>query len=81
MWRILLGLILVWGLAAHAVETPKPAASPAPKPKPVEDPTPGLNCPGCGTRVRLEQDRPPPWCPRCGLDLKHLAAGVRPNPG
>ena len=23
MWRILLGLILVWGLAAHAVETPK----------------------------------------------------------
>jgi hypothetical protein len=29
-----------------------------------------FGCPSCGWRIPLDDNRLPPWCPRCGNDLK-----------
>ncbi len=39
-----------------------------------------INCPSCPNTIVLKatDDRPPPWCPRCGGDLKPHAVPILP---
>lgn len=40
-----------------------------------------LECPRCYTKI-ADDDRPPPWCPHCGTDLKAARAPAAPaSPG
>src|SRR5437588_7675929 len=40
-----------------------------------------INCPSCPHVIVLQSavDRPPPWCPRCGGDLKPRAVPKLPD--
>src|SRR5437773_8194451 len=40
---------------------------------------PPPHCSVCGHAILLNGDRPPPWCPHCGADLKARTSD-RPDP-
>ena len=37
-----------------------------------------IECPRCYTKVAMAGDRPPPWCPQCGGELKAAAPNREP---
>ena len=37
-----------------------------------------IECPRCYTKVPMDGDRPRPWCPQCGGELKAAAASQEP---
>src|SRR5262245_22586912 len=47
-----------------------------------------IECPRCFTKIQVQDNRLPPWCPQCGTDLKSLlrpaapaSVATVPNPG
>jgi hypothetical protein len=72
-----------------AVDAPRnavraaPSAAPPPPPRRLprgEAAGDVLSCPNCGRGIPFDGDRLPPWCPKCGNDLKRSAPPSLPVP-